>query len=213
MRFIGELYKCDLISIKIMTACLPQLLFAEKEGYDEEKVECFAKLMTVIGSSLEKQSGAMKSVGKGDVSESLEGCWRTVEGIAGMNDGKNEEGAVVSNRIKFMLQDLLEMKRNGEFFFLAIPHLFWKWEEHQTSTVDHSNKLQVGSNDDKKNPPKPYPKSITRRPKKNAPVEAPPPTPFAPSPRGIYVVASARATYAYWTNKNPPWMMMGLFPW
>lgn len=120
MRFIGELYKGDLISIKIMLSCLPQLLSAEKdEGansvqFDEEKVECFAKLMTVIGNSLERQSEAMRSVGKVDASESLAECWKTVEVLAGKQSMEIEGKPKVSNRIKFMLQDLLEMKQNGE---------------------------------------------------------------------------------------------------
>ncbi|KAL3801494.1 hypothetical protein HJC23_000932 [Cyclotella cryptica] len=123
MRFIGELYKGDLISIKIMLCCLPQLLRGDEPSkeniengkdssgkLDEEKVECFAKLMTVIGSSLEKQSEAMKNVGKTDAADSLAECWKTVEELAGK---QTAGGPQVSNRIKFMLQDLLEMKQNG----------------------------------------------------------------------------------------------------
>lgn len=114
MRFIGELYKGDLISIKIMLFCLPALLKGETEEssneVDEEKVECFSKLMTVIGSSLEQQSGAMKAIGKADAADSLADCWRIVEVMAGR---RKEAGPEVSNRIKFMLQDLLEMKSKG----------------------------------------------------------------------------------------------------
>lgn len=118
MRFIGELYKGDMISIKIMLFCLPQLLMGEasktgeiSDEVDEEKIECFAKLMTVIGSSLEQQSEAMKSVGKVDAADNLAACWKTVEIMAGK---RPEDGPKVSNRIKFMLQDLLEMKSKGE---------------------------------------------------------------------------------------------------
>ena len=115
MRFIGELYNGDLISIKIMLFCLPTLLKGESEDpsgdVDEEKIECFAKLMTVIGSSLEQQSEAMRSVGKTDVADSLAECWKTVEIMAGKKEG---DGPKVSNRIKFMLQDLLETKAKGK---------------------------------------------------------------------------------------------------
>lgn len=113
MRFIGELYKCDLLSIKIILFCLPSLLKGDSEHsdeVDEEKVECFSKLMTVIGSSLEQQSEAMASVGKKDAADNLRSCWKTVEIMAGR---RKEEGPKVSNRIKFMLQDLLEMKSKG----------------------------------------------------------------------------------------------------
>lgn len=115
MRFIGELYNGDLISIKIMLFCLPNLLKGEIDDssgdVDEEKIECFAKLITVIGSSLEQQSEAMRSVGKTDAAESLAECWKAVEIMAGKREG---EGPKVSNRIKFMLQDLLEMRAKGK---------------------------------------------------------------------------------------------------
>jgi len=113
MRFIGELYKGDLLSIKIILSCLPALLTGDSEHpdeVDEEKVECFVKLMTVIGSSLEQQGQAMANVGKTDIAEKLAKCWKTVEIMAGKRKGV---GLKVSNRIKFMLQDLLEMKSKG----------------------------------------------------------------------------------------------------
>ena len=116
MRFIGELYKGDLISIKIMLMVLPQLLEAssdEGEEIDEEKIECFAKLMTVIGLILEQQSIGLRDIGKSDAYESLSQCWDRVEAFAGKN--KDLKVPKISNRIKFMLQDLLEMRENGKF--------------------------------------------------------------------------------------------------
>jgi len=124
MRFIGELYNGDLISIKIMLFCLPSLLQGESDNsgdVDEEKIECFAKLMTVIGSSLEQQSEAMKSVGKTDAAENLADCWKTVEIMAGKRQG---DGPKVSNRIKFMLQDLLETKAKGKILHRSCMHFF-----------------------------------------------------------------------------------------
>lgn len=116
MRFIGELYKGDLISIKIMLMVLPQLLEAssdEGEEIDEEKIECFAKLITVIGLILEQQSIGLRDIGKSDAYESLSQCWDRVEAFAGKN--KDLKVPKISNRIKFMLQDLLEMRDNGKF--------------------------------------------------------------------------------------------------
>lgn len=52
----------------------------------------------------------MKSVGKATAADSLSGCWKTVEIMAGK---RKEEGPKVSNRMKYMLQDLLEMKAKG----------------------------------------------------------------------------------------------------
>jgi hypothetical protein len=125
MRFIGELYKGELISIKIMLRCLPSLLIGENEessdDIDEEKVVCFTKLMSVIGSSLEQQSNAMKIGGKADAADSLADCWKKVETMA---REIKEDGPKVSNRVKFMLQDLLEMKENGTFVTRFLVFLF-----------------------------------------------------------------------------------------
>jgi len=96
-----------------MLFCIPALLKGEEgssDEVDEEKVECFSKLMTVIGDSLEQQSEAMKAIGKADAADSLAECWRIVEVMAGKRKGA---APVVSNRMKFMLQDLLEMKSKG----------------------------------------------------------------------------------------------------
>lgn len=115
MRFIGELYKCEMIGIKIMLWCLQALLVGDSEtssdDVDEEKIACFTKLMSVIGSSLELQSECMKADGKAEVAESLADCWRSVKKIA--RENKKKDGPKVSNRIKFMLQDLIELKENG----------------------------------------------------------------------------------------------------
>ena len=127
MRFIGELYKSDLINIKIMQFVLANLLdiddddedetqgeeggaSGKNKAVDEEKVECFAKLMSTIGFSLEQQSNSMKSVGKTDAFKKLQDCWEMVNTLINSN---KDSGRNVSNRIKFMLQDLIEMRDNG----------------------------------------------------------------------------------------------------
>lgn len=112
MTLIGELYKCDLISIKIMLLCLPELLSGGKDdtnSIDEEKIECFTKLMTTIGERLEHQSEYLKSAGKPDSFTALGECWKKVEGIAGSKEGFPK----VSTRLRFMLQDLIELKNKG----------------------------------------------------------------------------------------------------
>lgn len=104
MRFIGELYKGDLIKLDIMLFCLGTLL----EGYEEEKIECFAKLITTVGFPLEQQSASMAQAGKASSQEKLNECWKKVDEIAA-------EGS--SARIKFMLLDLKEMRDNGTLLF------------------------------------------------------------------------------------------------
>lgn len=81
------------------------LLLVKDDKVDEEKVECFTKLMSTIGDSLETQSNRLMDGGKPDSHEKLQQCWKTVQTMA--------SGTSVSNRIKFMLQDLIEMKEKG----------------------------------------------------------------------------------------------------
>jgi len=123
MTFIGELFKGNLISIKIMLLCLPMLYeatttanSADKDEspprVDEEKIECFAKLMSTIGLNLEQESDILKAKGKNDAANQLAKCWKSVETMASRTK-KKDQGPDVSNRIKFMLQDLMEMKQKG----------------------------------------------------------------------------------------------------
>jgi len=120
MRFIGELYKGHMIKLKVMIYCLPALLENDKEidgsaedngksDIDEEKIECFSKLMATIGCSLEQQSEAQKSIGKFETSEKLQECWDRVDILAGRKSGQSPN---VSTRIKFLLQDLVDLKNN-----------------------------------------------------------------------------------------------------
>jgi translation initiation factor 4G len=106
MRFIGELYKGDLIKLDVMLFCLNTLLM---DGYEEENVECFTKLMTTIGFPLEHQSAIMSQAGKPGAQEQLDMCWDKMEEMI--------RGGEISNRIKFMLQDLIEMKNNGTWLY------------------------------------------------------------------------------------------------
>jgi len=101
IRFIGELYKGDMIKLEIMLWCLKNLL----EDYDEERVECFTKLITTIGYPLEQQSSILAQTGKGGPQKQLHSCWKKVLSMI--------YGGQVSNRIKFMLLDLVEMRDKG----------------------------------------------------------------------------------------------------
>eukprot|EP00592_Proboscia_alata_P007131 CAMPEP_0194355702 /NCGR_PEP_ID=MMETSP0174-20130528/3572_1 /TAXON_ID=216777 /ORGANISM="Proboscia alata, Strain PI-D3" /LENGTH=957 /DNA_ID=CAMNT_0039125077 /DNA_START=111 /DNA_END=2984 /DNA_ORIENTATION=+ len=126
LRFIGEMYKADLLKVRIMIRCLPILLDSSNpksaegddktptEGeIDEEKVACFTKLMTTIGANLEEHAIALKNSGQYDVSDELDKCWDRVEMIAGIGKKKKKKGPNASQRSKFMLQDLCEMRDKG----------------------------------------------------------------------------------------------------
>ena len=101
--FMGELYIRKLISIKIIFMILTQLLEGNDENgtEDEEKVECFSTLMNIVGLILEQRCVDLWSNGKRDAIDMLEACW--------------DKAAAVNNRIKSMLQDLLELRNNGEY--------------------------------------------------------------------------------------------------
>ena len=110
MQFIGELYKGDLIRLDVMLFCLKTLL----DAYEEEKVECFAKLMTTIGYPLEQQSAILAQSGKPEAQNDLDSCWASVREMRASSE--------TSNRIKFMLQDLTEMKEKGMVLIMFVVY-------------------------------------------------------------------------------------------
>lgn len=61
VRFIGELYKLDMLTTKIMNLCINTLIHeattANKTNAKQanEKVECLCKLLTTVGAKLEKK--------------------------------------------------------------------------------------------------------------------------------------------------------------
>ncbi|KAG7354711.1 MIF4G domain containing protein [Nitzschia inconspicua] len=90
--FLGELYLRDVVKLSIMMYCLDELL---RDDTDEESLECFAHLMTTMGEKLDthaKQNGKPFD-------------WEKIRQLR--NSSK------ISSRIKFLLQDLLELKERG----------------------------------------------------------------------------------------------------
>lgn len=116
MRFIGELYKSKLLKGRIMVSCLQLLLTPD----DEEKLECYTQLMTTIGARLHltiaKQVGTSPDAKA--AMEELQQLWRKTYSMAGRPCPrklalKGFKGPVApSNRIKFLLQDLIDLKEN-----------------------------------------------------------------------------------------------------
>jgi hypothetical protein len=115
MRFIGELYKIDMIKVDIMLWCLFELL--KEEDKAEKNLECFAQLMTTIGYSLELQSQALlKEANKPDSAKKLEECWLAVDDLV----ERRGTHSPISSRIKFMLLDLEELRNNGTYFWCVL---------------------------------------------------------------------------------------------
>ncbi|CAK1554992.1 unnamed protein product [Leptosia nina] len=90
VRFIGELYKLKMLTAKIMVFCMTHLI----EKLEEEKLECLCKLLTTIGEQVESE-----------VREQLEAIFKRMQDI--VNDRKNK----ISSRVRFMIQDVIELRR------------------------------------------------------------------------------------------------------
>ena len=94
IKFLGELYLRDVVKLSVMTYCLDELL---KEETNEENLECFAHLMSTMGEKLVEHS-------KKKNNKPFD--WGSVI--------KLQNSSKISNRIKFLLQDLLELKDRGK---------------------------------------------------------------------------------------------------
>lgn len=97
VHFIGELYKIEMLTSRIMQSCIQHLL--EPSMCSEETLECLCKLLTTIGKRLEQLDSK-----KIDLTE----YFATLSRLA---DKKNSSG--ISSRIRFMIQDLIELRLNN----------------------------------------------------------------------------------------------------
>ncbi|CAF0727027.1 unnamed protein product, partial [Didymodactylos carnosus] len=93
--FIGELFKLQMLTDTIMYDCVDYLL---RDKTDEEALECLSKLLTTIGKELE-QKASEKPANK----TNLEKHYSQLEGIVSQRH--------TSARIRFMIQDLLDLRR------------------------------------------------------------------------------------------------------
>lgn len=118
MRYIGELYKNKLLQGHIMIDCLKQLLRPD----DEEKLECYAQLMTTIGARLHETLEKKDESSRKDTRtrEEVQELWRQTYSMAGRSLPPELERhhlqldlpRAPSNRLKFILQDLIDLKQN-----------------------------------------------------------------------------------------------------
>ncbi|KAG5682138.1 hypothetical protein PVAND_011512 [Polypedilum vanderplanki] len=97
VHFIGELYKIEMLTSKIMRSCITHLL--DPSMCSEETLECLCKLLETIGKRLEKTD-------KNRID--LTDYFQTLEKLA---DKKNPSG--ISARIRFMIQDVIELRMNN----------------------------------------------------------------------------------------------------
>ncbi|KIK09261.1 hypothetical protein K443DRAFT_83134 [Laccaria amethystina LaAM-08-1] len=91
IKFIGELFKLQMLTERIMHECVKKLL-GNVENPEEEEIESLCKLLTTVGASLDTQ----KARAHMDVYFS-----RMKELTKSLN---------VSSRMQFMLQDIIELR-------------------------------------------------------------------------------------------------------
>ncbi|KAI5067404.1 hypothetical protein GOP47_0017932 [Adiantum capillus-veneris] len=94
IRFIGELYKKHMLTERIMHECIRTLL-GDYENPEEEDVEALCKLMSTIGYMIDQPM----------TREHIDAYLKRITRLS--NNQK------LSARIRFMLKDLIDLRRNG----------------------------------------------------------------------------------------------------
>lgn len=89
LLLLGELFKQGMLTVNIMMKCLNDLI----DKNDEERLECLCKLLTTVGKELERKEQLHKIFMK-------------------MNEIVDKKHGKVSSRIRFMLQDVIDLRRN-----------------------------------------------------------------------------------------------------
>ncbi|XP_065337043.1 eukaryotic translation initiation factor 4 gamma 1 isoform X6 [Cloeon dipterum] len=143
-RFIGELYKMQMLNGNIMMQCICKLL----ESSNEESLECLCKLLTTIGQDLETRQEKDKKVCD------LEPQIKIMRQIA----GNRKNG--VSSRIRFMIQDVIELReanwksRRGDQAPKTMDAIAKEAEqEHMAINLNQQTPMR-GSKDDRDRPGK-----------------------------------------------------------
>ncbi|XP_030379801.1 eukaryotic translation initiation factor 4 gamma 3 isoform X2 [Scaptodrosophila lebanonensis] len=102
VRFIGELFKIGMLTGKIIYSCIDTLL----NPHSEDMLECLCKLLTTVGAKFEQTPVNPKEPGR---CYSLEKSIARMQAIASKTD---KDGAKVSSRVRFMLQDVIDLRKN-----------------------------------------------------------------------------------------------------
>ena len=94
IRFIGELFKKQMLTERIMHMCIMKLL-GETKNPDEEDVEALCKLLSTIGGQLDHARAK----------DHMDAYFRRILGLARSDS--------ISSRHRFMCQDVIEMRQKG----------------------------------------------------------------------------------------------------
>ncbi|XP_065561430.1 uncharacterized protein LOC136027920 isoform X2 [Artemia franciscana] len=110
IRFIGELFKLRMLTIKIMNFCISKLL----KSCDEEQLECLCKLISTIGKTYEEEYDAkyQRAVAESKRSGKQLQMQLTKLDVYLDEMRKLSQSEHLSSRIRFMLMDVLDLKQN-----------------------------------------------------------------------------------------------------
>lgn len=106
IRFIGELYKLKMLTAKIMHECIKKLL----KSSDEESLECLSRLLTTVGKDLEQETNIKFKSATNQEEMKRMGLYSFdvyFKEIGGIIEQKN-----TSSRVRFMLQDLVDLRKS-----------------------------------------------------------------------------------------------------
>ncbi|CAM9976255.1 unnamed protein product [Laminaria digitata] len=96
MRFVGELYKVELLREKHVQTAIHDM-FGSADDPDEERLECMVKLLQTCGKKLD-------DTGSPETAKDMKRLFKRI--------GKLADSRQVSSRIRFMLRDLTELRLN-----------------------------------------------------------------------------------------------------
>lgn len=107
VRFIGELYKLQMLTPKIMVECVHLLLFTP----DDENLECLCKLLTTVGQLLDIQLQDLEEqASRGKKPKFIpEAKWmdKTFGRLQSLSEDKR-----LTSRIRFAILDVVELRDN-----------------------------------------------------------------------------------------------------
>jgi len=98
IRFIGELYKIQMLNGRIMHECIRKLLLQT----DEESLECLCRLVTTVGHILEQETEAVMKTGGKPGFSNLDEYFSAMDKI--IKEKKT------SSRVRFLMQDVIELR-------------------------------------------------------------------------------------------------------
>ncbi|CAH2103569.1 unnamed protein product [Euphydryas editha] len=122
VRFIGELYKLKMLTSKIMVYCMTYLI----EKLEEEKLECLCKLLTTIGEQVESE-----------VKEQLESVFKQMQDIVDRKSNK------ISSRVRFMIQDVIELRRRKWFAKNVVDSQPKMMDQIQKEAEQHQRHIEL----------------------------------------------------------------------